>query len=166
MQSRFVRANGDIAFANVSFAYDLGGCALRNISFDVPAGTTVGIIGKTGAGKTTLVNLLTRFYDPTEGAIFLDGNDLRTYRIGDLRNQFSIVLQEPVLFPTSIAENIAYGTPGADHDSIIAAAKAANAHDFIVNLPRGLRYLGRGPRSEAFRRRTTARLISPRVYQR
>ena len=110
---------------------------LRNVSFDVPAGTTVGIIGKTGAGKTTLVNLLTRFYDPTEGAIFLDGNDLRTYRIADLRNQFSIVLQEPVLFPTSIAENIAYGTPDADHDAIVAAAKAANAHDFIVELPEG-----------------------------
>ena len=132
-----VRANGDVAFANVGFAYDLGDWALRNVSFDVPAGTTVGIIGKTGAGKTTLVNLLTRFYDPTEGAIFLDGNDLRTYRIADLRNQFSIVLQEPVLFPTSIAENIAYGTPDADHDAIIAAAKAANAHDFIVELPEG-----------------------------
>ena len=132
-----VRANGDIAFANVGFAYDSGRCVLRNVSFDVPAGTTVGIIGKTGAGKTTLVNLLTRFYDPTEGAIFLDGNDLRTYRIADLRNQFSIVLQEPVLFPTTIAENIAYGTPDADHDAIIAAAKAANAHDFIAALPEG-----------------------------
>ncbi len=132
-----LRANGDIVFANVSFTYNSGGPVLRNVSFDVPAGTTVGIIGKTGAGKTTLVSLLTRFYDPIEGAIFLDGNDLRTYRIADLRNQFSVVLQEPVLFPTTIAENIAYGTPDADHDAIIAAAKAANAHDFIVELSEG-----------------------------
>jgi ATP-binding cassette subfamily B protein len=132
-----LRANGDIVFANVSFTYNSGGWALRNVSFDVPAGTTVGIIGKTGAGKTTLVSLLTRFYDPIEGAIFLDGNDLRTYRIADLRNQFSVVLQEPVLFPTTIAENIAYGTPDADHDAIIAAAKAANAHDFIMELSEG-----------------------------
>ena len=124
---------------------------MRNVSFDVPAGTTVGIIGKTGAGKTTLVNLLTRFYDPTEGVIFLDGNDLRTYRIADLRNQFSIVLQEPVLFPTSIAENIAYGTPVLILTAIIAAAKAANAHDFIIGAATRLRYLGGGPRNEAFR---------------
>jgi ATP-binding cassette subfamily B protein len=131
------RAMGDIAFANVDFAYIPGRRVLRNVSFDVAAGTTVGIIGKTGSGKTTLVNLLTRFYDPTLGAIFLDGNDLKTYRLADLRNQFSIVLQEPVLFPTTIAENIAYGAPDADHNAIIAAAEAANAHDFILALPKG-----------------------------
>jgi ATP-binding cassette subfamily B protein len=131
------RAAGEVVFANVSFAYDSRGPALRDISFSVPRAATVGIIGQTGAGKTTLVNLLTRFYDPTRGAIFLDGTDLRAYRIVDLRNQFSIVLQEPVLFPTSIAENIAYGVPGADSVAIIAAAKAANAHDFIATLPDG-----------------------------
>ena len=113
------RATGDIAFADVSFAYDSHGRTLRDVSFEAPGGTTVGIIGKTGAGKTTLVNLLTRFYDPTAGSIVLDGNDLRTYRIADLRNQFSIVLQEPVLFPTTIAENIAYGTPEADYEAIV-----------------------------------------------
>jgi ATP-binding cassette subfamily B protein len=133
-----VSANGYVAFANVGFAYDLvGGWALRNVSFEVPAKSTVGIIGKTGAGKTTLINLLMRLYDPIEGAIFLDGDDLRIYRVADLRNQFSVVPQEPVLFPTSIAENIAYGAPDADHEAIIAAAKAANAHDFIVELPDG-----------------------------
>jgi len=132
-----VRAKGHVVFADVGFAYDSASWALRNVSFDVAAGSTVGIVGKTGAGKTTLVNLLTRFYDPTEGMIYLDGNDLRTYRIADLRNQFSIVLQEPVLFPTSIAENIAYGAPEANQDAIIAAAKMANAHDFVVELPEG-----------------------------
>jgi ATP-binding cassette subfamily B protein len=132
-----VRAKGNIVFDDVSFSYNSERCALRNVSFDVPAGTTVGIIGKTGAGKTTLVNLLTRFYDPSQGTIYLDGDDLKNYCIADLRSQFSIMLQEPVLFPTSIAENIAYGTPGASHDAIIAAAKSAYAHEFIEKLPEG-----------------------------
>jgi ATP-binding cassette subfamily B protein len=131
------RAKGRVTFANVSFAYDSRERALCKISFDVPAGSTVGIIGKSGAGKTTLVNLLTRFYDPTAGVVLLDGQDLRTYRIADLRSQFSIVLQEPVLFPTTIAENIAYGMPQADQRAIIAAAEAANVHDFITALPQG-----------------------------
>jgi ATP-binding cassette subfamily B protein len=94
-------------------------------------------VGTTGAGKTTLVNLLTRFYDPSAGQILLDGVDLCDYRLADLRNQFAIVLQEPVLFSTSIAENIAYARPGASEEDIIAAARAANAHEFIVNLPDG-----------------------------
>jgi ATP-binding cassette, subfamily B, bacterial len=131
------RARGDIAFADVVFAYDNRHAVLQHVSFQVSAGTTVGIIGKTGAGKTTLVSLLARFYDPTEGTIFMDGVDLRKYRIADLRKQFAIVLQEPVLFPTTIAENIAYGTPGADRHAIVAAAKAANADDFITALPQG-----------------------------
>jgi ATP-binding cassette subfamily B protein len=128
---------GEISFDDVGFSHDKERWALRNISFKVPAGSTVGIIGQTGAGKTTLVNLLSRLYDPTEGTIFLDGNDIKKYRITDLRNQFSIVLQEPVLFPVSIAENIAYGVPGVDDEAIIAAAEAAGAHDFIVKLPQG-----------------------------
>jgi len=97
----------------------------------------VGIAGETGAGKTTLVSLLTRFYDPTAGQILLDGVDLRDYKLADLRNQFAIVLQEPVLFSRSIAENIAYAHLGASEAEIIQAAKAANAHDFIVSLPDG-----------------------------
>jgi ATP-binding cassette subfamily B protein len=97
----------------------------------------VGLAGATGAGKTTLVNLLTRFYDPTAGEILLDGRDLRDYKLADLRNQFAIVLQEPVLFPVSISENIAYARPNATEKEIIAAAKAANAHDFITRLPHG-----------------------------
>jgi ATP-binding cassette subfamily B protein len=97
----------------------------------------VGVVGTTGAGKTTLVSLLMRFYDPSDGQILLDGVDLRDYKLADLRNQFAIVLQEPVLFSTSIAENIAYSRPDARYDEIIAAAKAANAHEFIVSLPQG-----------------------------
>src|SRR5262249_14457851 len=110
---------------------------LEEISFVVPPGTRVGIVGTSGAGKTTLMSLLTRFYDPTAGQILLDGVDLREYRVRDLRGQFAIVLQEPVLFSTSIAENIAYARPEASRDEIVAAARAANAHDFIERLPEG-----------------------------
>jgi ATP-binding cassette subfamily B protein len=131
------RASGKIAFRDVGFSYRSPQNVLQGISFEIPAGTTVGLIGRTGAGKTTLLNLLTRFYDPTEGAIFLDDVDLRDYQLVDLRNQFSIVLQEPVLFPTTIAENIAYGVPNADEAAIMAAARLANAHDFISALPKG-----------------------------
>jgi len=132
------RANGDVSFRGVSFAYpgtDVP--VLRDISVEVPAGTRVGIAGRTGAGKTTLINLLCRFYDPTAGAVTLDGIDLRDYRLADVRNQFSIVLQEPVLFSTTIAENIAYGRPEASEEDIINAASAANAHDFIAALDEG-----------------------------
>src|SRR5213594_3481147 len=132
-----VRASGAVAFRDVSFAYDGGHPVLRDISFEVAPGARVGIMGATGAGKTTLVSLLTRFYDPTRGQILLDRVDLRDYRLTDLRNQFAIVLQEPVLFSTSVAENIAYARPAASHDEIVAAAKAANAHEFILSLPRG-----------------------------
>jgi ATP-binding cassette subfamily B protein len=126
-----------IEFRNVSFAYDGKNPVLRDVSFSVDVGTWVGIAGKTGAGKTSLVSLLTRFYDPSSGQILLDGEDLRDYRLTDLRNQFSIVLQEPVLFSTSIAENIAYGRPGASEEDVQRAAISANAHDFIANLPDG-----------------------------
>ena len=111
-------------------------CSPRRLVLVRP-GARVGISGATGAGKTTLVSLLTRFYDPTAGAILLDGVDLRDYRLADLRNQFAIVLQEPVLFSTTIAENIAYARPEAEGDDIVQAAKAANAHEFIAALPDG-----------------------------
>jgi ATP-binding cassette subfamily B protein len=132
-----VRAAGALACRRVSFAYGANPPVLRDVSFEVGPGTRVGIAGMTGAGKTTLVNLLTRFYDPTEGTILLDGVDLRDYRLADLRNQFAIVLQEPVLFSTSIAENIAYARPDASEEEIVQAARAANAHDFIARLPEG-----------------------------
>src|SRR5207244_11355602 len=103
----------------------------------IPPGTRLGIVGATGAGKTTLISLLTRFYDPQQGAILLDGTDLRAYRLTDLRRQFAVVLQEAVLFSSSIAENIAYAAPGATREQIVAAARAANAHEFIERLPQG-----------------------------
>jgi len=131
------RARGAMVFRNVAFAYDGNQPVLQDISFEIEAGICLGIAGTTGAGKTTLVNLLTRFYDPTAGQILLDGVDLRDYRLADLRNQFAIVLQEPVLFDSSIAENIAYARPSASQEEILAAAKAANAHGFIVRLPQG-----------------------------
>jgi len=131
------RASGAIAFRHVSFGYERDHGVLHDISFDIRAGSHVGIAGKTGAGKTTIINLLIRFYDPDLGQIFLDGVDLRQYNLGDLRSQFAMVLQEPVLFSTTIAENIAYARPGASENEIVAAARSANAHDFIVNLPEG-----------------------------
>jgi ATP-binding cassette subfamily B protein len=132
-----VRARGTVVLRTVTFSYDGTHAVLKNVSFNVTAGTRVGIAGRTGAGKTTLVSLLTRFYDPTAGQILLDGVDLREYKLADLRNQFAIVLQEPVLFSTSIAENIGYARPGAGREEIARAARAANAHDFIVALPDG-----------------------------
>jgi ATP-binding cassette, subfamily B, bacterial len=131
------RARGAVEFRDVGFAYDGGPPTLRHVSFAVAPGARVGIHGTTGAGKTTLVSLLMRFYDPRSGAILLDGVDLRDYRLADLRNQFAIVLQEPVLLSTSVAENIGYARPGASFADIVAAARAAHAHDFISALPSG-----------------------------
>jgi len=131
------RARGEIEFRDAAFSYDGGRCVLQGLTLHVRAGARIGIVGRTGAGKTTLVNLVTRFYDPTSGAVLLDGEDLRRWRLDDLRRQFAIVLQEPVLFSTSIGENIAYGRADADAAAIEAAARAANAHEFVAALPQG-----------------------------
>ncbi|MEY2449868.1 MAG: ATP-binding cassette, subfamily bacterial [Acidimicrobiaceae bacterium] len=132
-----IGARGQLTFTDVSFAYDNSPEVLHGITFHVPAGTRLGLAGHTGSGKTTVVNLLARFYDPTEGQIRLDGIDLRDIRLADLRNQFAIVLQEPLLFSTSIAENIAYARPEATFDEVVAAARAADADRFIEALPGG-----------------------------
>ena len=134
---RLTRARGDIAFENVSFAYAPDRPVLHQVSFTISAGASVGIAGTTGAGKSTLISLLTRLYDPTEGRILLDGEDLREYARDDVRRQFAVVLQDTILFSASVPENIAYALPGASREQIIEAAQAANAHEFIVRLPRG-----------------------------
>jgi ATP-binding cassette subfamily B protein len=133
----FERAQGRIAFHNVSFSYPDSSRALHCVSFEVSAGTRVGIVGPSGSGKSTLVNLLTRFYDPDSGQILLDARDLRDYRLLDLRRQFSVILQDPIVFSGTVAENIAYGDPNATREEIMAAARAAMAHDFITALPGG-----------------------------
>ena len=129
------RALGTFEFCNLSFQYSGTKQGLHELSFQIAPGSRVGIVGTTGAGKTTLLNLLMRFYDPTEGSVLLDGVNLRQYRISDLRRQFAVVLQEPVLFASSIAENIAYGKPDATNEEIVAAAQSACAHEFIMHLP-------------------------------
>ncbi|MFC1776781.1 ABC transporter ATP-binding protein [Pseudomonadota bacterium] len=129
------RALGSFILTDVSFGYEEGNPVLNNIALDIPTGSRVGIAGKTGAGKSTFLSLLMRFYDPISGDIFLDGVNLKNLKLHDLRKQFGIVLQEPVLFSNSIADNIAYGCPSASEEEIISAAKAANAHEFIKELP-------------------------------
>ena len=131
------RARGGVSVESVCFAYESGPRVLHDVSFEIAPGTRVGILGKTGAGKTTLLRLLMRFYDPSAGRVLLDGVDLREFRVADLRNQFSLVPQEPILFSTSVAENIAYARPSARDSEIVRAAQAAHAHDFIAALPRG-----------------------------
>ncbi len=131
------RGRGEIEFDDVSFAYAARVDTLQNISFHIEAGQRVAIVGPTGAGKTTLASLLVRFYDPQNGAIKIDGHDIRSLSLQCLRNQLGLVLQEPMLFSGSIADNIRYGRLAATQDEIIEAAKGANAHDFIERLPDG-----------------------------
>ncbi len=126
---------GELAFNAVTFRYADDREILRGITFTLAPGQSAALIGPSGVGKTTLLNLVPRFFDPTGGTILLDGVDLRSLRVRDVRSQIAIVLQEPILLPTSIAENIAYGRPGATRAEIEAAAKAANAHAYIEKLP-------------------------------
>lgn len=131
------RVNGAFEFHHVSFSYDKQRHILKNISFQVNPGDRVGIMGSTGAGKSTLVSILNRFYDPSEGVISVDGVNVKKFKLKDYRSQFSIVLQDPILFSTTIMENIRYGKPHATEQEIIDAAKAANAHEFIVRSKDG-----------------------------
>jgi ATP-binding cassette, subfamily B, bacterial MsbA len=130
----FTRA---IEFREVTFGYDEPGRILRGVSFTVKAGQMIAVVGRSGAGKTTLVNLLPRFYDVTGGAISVDGVDVRDVTLASLRRQIGIVTQDTVLFDDTIGNNIAYGSPQASRVEIEAAARAANAHDFVTAMPRG-----------------------------
>jgi len=131
------QVQGELVFENVSFAYSNGAEVLRDINMTIKPGETIAVVGQTGSGKSTLMKLLLRFYSPTAGIIQLDGTDLTALKIPDLRAAFGLVSQDVFLFHGSVAENIAYGCPGADQAEIEAAAKAAEAHDFILQLPQG-----------------------------
>jgi len=128
---------GDVAFDHVTFGYDASVPVLRDVSFEATAGQTVALVGPTGAGKTTIVNLLTRFYDIDSGRITVDGHDIRNVRTDDLRHALGIVLQDTFLFADSVRENIRYGRLDATDDEVEQAARLANAHTFITRLPEG-----------------------------
>lgn len=128
---------GEIEFRHVTFGYDPAVAVLKDVSLTIPAGTKMAIVGQTGAGKTTLINLLTRFYDVNDGSILLDGHDLREYRMEDLRRTFGVVLQDTALFAQSVAENICYGHAGANRDKMVSAAQTAGADPFIRRLAQG-----------------------------
>jgi ATP-binding cassette, subfamily B, bacterial len=128
---------GEVVVEDVWFGYEPGRPVLRGVSFSASPGEVVAIVGPTGAGKSTLVSLLPRFFDPDAGRVLLDRHDLRGVRLGQVRASVSLVLQESFLFPFSIAENIAYGRPGASREEIVQAARAANAHEFISRLAEG-----------------------------
>lgn len=132
------RLTKGISFKNVSFSYDAGArMVLKNINLDIEKGEMVALVGMSGAGKTTLCDLMARFYDVTEGRIEIDGRDIREYTIASLRDNIGIVTQETVLFNDTVAKNIAYGAKDTDMKSIIDAAKAAYAHDFVMEMPEG-----------------------------
>jgi ATP-binding cassette subfamily B protein len=128
---------GRLEFHDVTFGYEKHNPVLKNVSLIVEPGEMIGFVGHSGAGKTTMINLICRFYDVDEGALLIDGVDLRKIRYDDLRRQMGVVLQETFLFDGTVAENIAYAKPDATLEEIMNAARAANAHDFIVNFPDG-----------------------------
>jgi subfamily B ATP-binding cassette protein MsbA len=128
---------GEIEFDHVAFAYDADSPVLTDVSFHVKAGQMVGVVGPTGCGKSTVVSLIPRFYDPTAGAVRIDGADIREYKFHALRDQIGYVLQEPELFEGCVHDNIAYGRKGVTHEQVVEAAKLANADEFIARMPHG-----------------------------
>jgi ABC-type multidrug transport system fused ATPase/permease subunit len=131
------RAKGAIAFHDVGFRYERGDWVLENVDLEIAPGTAVALVGPTGVGKTTMAGLIPRFYDVVEGTIALDGHDIRDLTLKSLREQISIVRQEVFLFHGTARENVLFGRPGATEEDMVAAAKIANAHEFITELPDG-----------------------------
>jgi len=131
------QVKGHVKIEDVTFGYDKAVPVLQHISLDVAQGEMIGLVGHSGAGKSTLINLICRFYDADDGTIEIDGTDIRNIRLTDLRSQIGAVLQEPFLFNGSIADNIAYGKPKATPEEVIRAARAANAHEFVIRMPDG-----------------------------
>jgi ATP-binding cassette subfamily B protein len=131
------KIKGAICFKDVRFSYERGKEVIKGISFDIEAGEMIGLVGKSGAGKSTIINLICRFYDVDSGLITLDGHPLKKIRLEQMRRQMGIVPQDPFLFNASILENIRYGRPEASFDDVVRAARAANAHDFILDKEEG-----------------------------
>jgi ATP-binding cassette subfamily B protein len=131
------RAQGELSFNNVSFHYQQGADVLKNINLTIPAKTMTALVGPTGVGKTTMAGLIPRFYDTVEGSLLLDGKDTKTLKIEDLRKNISMVLQDVFLFNGTLEDNIRFGKPQASNEEVIAAAKSANAHEFIMSFPEG-----------------------------
>ena len=129
--------NGEVRFEQVDFAYEEGQALLKDVNLVIPAGQYVALVGPSGSGKSTLVSLLLRLYDPVQGRVLIDGRDIRDFTVESLRSQISAVLQDNLLFAASVRDNIAHGAPDPTPEEIIAAARLANAHDFILNLPQG-----------------------------
>jgi ATP-binding cassette subfamily B protein len=160
---------GRVQFTDVHFGYEKAREVLHGVDLDVQSGEMIGLVGHSGAGKSTLINLLMRFYDPTQGRIEMDGVDLRKIKLDDFRRQVGVVMQESYLFPGTIRDNISYGRPSASLEDVLEAARAANAHHFIVNFPDGYdTYVGeRGQRLSGGERQriaiARAILHNPRV---
>jgi ATP-binding cassette subfamily B protein len=159
---------GHITLRDASFRYG-NRAVIRQLNLDIQPGQMIGLVGHSGSGKSTLVNLICRFYDLSEGAIELDGTDIRQLKVADYRRQIGLVLQEPFLFFGTIADNIAYGKPDATREEIVAAARAAHAHEFILRMPQGYDSLvgerGQGLSGGERQRISIARalLINPRI---
>ena len=134
---RAPQLKGEVTFENVTFAYHTGQPLLQEINFTAKAGTHIALVGPSGSGKTTMFSLILRLYDPVTGGVKIDGRDLREFTLESLRAQISVVLQDNALFAASVRDNIAYGAQGSSHEAIEAAAKLANAHDFIMEMPQG-----------------------------
>lgn len=131
------KINGNVEFKNVSFSYDESTQVLNDVSFNVEEGQSIALVGATGAGKTTIINLISRFYDVNEGAVLIDGHDVKSVTLESLRSQMGIMLQDTFLFSATIKENIKYGKLDASDEEVIKASKAVNAHDFIMKMPKG-----------------------------